>query len=84
VKLLRFHATWCGPCKRFEPVISAFAEKHGVEVEHVDIDEKPDMAAAYDIQSVPTTIAIIDGHVDVRISGAVPGPVLESRLREFL
>jgi thioredoxin 1 len=84
VKLLRFHATWCGPCKRFEPVVNAFAEKHGIEIQHVDIEEEPEYAAEYDIQSVPTTVLLIDGEARHYITGAKPTPVLEKELAEFI
>lgn len=85
MKLVRFHATWCGPCKRFEPVINAFAEKHGIPIEHVDIEIDPDRAAAHNVLTVPTTVVLNDDGetVDV-INGAVPTPVLTSRLSPYL
>lgn len=84
MKLLRFHATWCQPCKRFEPILSAFAEKHGIPVQHVDIEEQPDLATAYDIRSVPTTLVIKDGEVVKTINGAMPTPVLEKEMAAFI
>jgi len=66
-------------------VINEFAEKHGIPIEHVDIEQQPDVASEYNVQTVPTTIAFDDAGavVDV-IHGAVPSPVLTNRLRDYL
>lgn len=84
LEILRFHAKWCGPCKRFEPVITAFAEKHGIQLTDVDIDESPWLVDVYGVQSVPTTALVNDGQVIKTINGAVPTPVLESQLAGYL
>lgn len=84
MKLLRFHATWCGPCKKFEPVVNAFAEKRGIPILHVDIEEQADLAEAYGVMSVPTTVLLKDGVAVKTVMGAMPTPVLERELANYI
>lgn len=61
--LVEFGATWCGPCKRLEPILQDLAaERPGdLRVVQVDVDEAPDLASAYGVRSVPTVIAFRAG-----------------------
>lgn len=58
MKLLKFHAEWCEPCKRADPLIEALAMKAGVPVESIDIDQQPEMARHHLVMSVPTVILL--------------------------
>jgi thioredoxin 1 len=58
VRLLKFHATWCAPCKRVAPVVDAVAARHSVPVESIDIDQEPELSARYGVQSVPTLVLL--------------------------
>ena len=72
--LVDFFATWCGPCRMLAPVIDEVAaEKAGeVAVYKVDIDASPEIAAHYDVTSVPTLILFKDGEVLKQTVGAQP------------
>ena len=72
--LVDFFATWCGPCRMLAPVIDEVAaEKAGeVAVYKVDIDASPEIAAHYDVTSVPTLILFKDGEVVKQTVGAQP------------
>ena len=50
-----FGATWCGPCKTFKPVMNEVAGE-GHSVQFIDIDRQQDLAAKYNVRSVPTVI----------------------------
>ncbi|MEU8086342.1 thioredoxin family protein [Micromonospora sp. NPDC049101] len=66
--MLRFTATWCGPCKTLGPVADAVAARHGVPVEVVDVDQVAELPARYGVRSVPTVV-LLDGS-DVVYTGS--------------
>ncbi|MBR3095336.1 MAG: thioredoxin [Clostridia bacterium] len=61
--LLDFWATWCGPCKMIAPVIAEIAaEVEGrAKVGKVNVDEEPELAASFQINSIPTLVVMKDG-----------------------
>ena len=80
--LVDFWATWCAPCKTLGPVLEKLAaEYHGAFVlAKVDVDKEQELAAAFQIRSVPTIAVVKDGQV----LGAIPGALPEGQLREML
>ena len=62
--LLDFWASWCGPCRMLSPVIDEIAEETPtLKVGKVNVDEEPELAAAFGVQSIPTVIIIKDGEI---------------------
>ena len=62
--LVDFYAEWCGPCKMLMPIVEQISnENEAIKVCKVDIDNNPELVAKYNIQSVPTLIAIKNGEV---------------------
>ncbi|MGB3393652.1 MAG: thioredoxin [Stenotrophomonas sp.] len=80
--LVDFWATWCGPCKTLGPILEKLAgEYHGAfELAKVDVDKEQQVAAAFQIRSVPTVFLVKGGQIVDGFPGALP----EGQLREFL
>lgn len=72
--LVDFWATWCPPCRRLAPTVDALATEYEgrLSVAKVDVDESPELAQRYGIQSIPTLMLFRNGQpVDQRL-GALP------------
>ncbi|WP_312370517.1 thioredoxin [Stenotrophomonas sp.] len=80
--LVDFWATWCGPCKSLGPILEKLAGEYNgaFELAKVDVDKEQQIAAAFQIRSVPTVFLIKDGQIVDGFPGAMP----EGQLREFL
>ena len=72
--LVDFSATWCGPCKKLEPVIHEIASEYEgrVRVVHVDVDQAPATTARFAVLSVPTVVLFHNGVVKDQVTGSVP------------
>ena len=80
-----FYATWCGPCQMMLPVISELAEEaDGFTVAKLDIDQAPEIAAKFNVMSVPTYIVFKDGKEAARMMGAMPKDLLLKRIEEAI
>jgi len=66
-----FSATWCGPCKTFKPIMNEIVGE-GHSVQFIDIDQSQDLAAKYNVRSVPTTVIEENGIEVNRFIGAIP------------
>lgn len=80
--LVDFWAEWCGPCKQVGPVLEKLAaEFHGgFLLAKVDVDKEQQLAAYFQIKSIPTLMLLKDG----KIVDGFPGALSETQLREFL
>lgn len=61
--LIDFWADWCGPCRMLAPIIDEIAEEYAdtVTVGKINVDEQPQLAAAFGVESIPTLIAFKNG-----------------------
>lgn len=86
VLLVDFFATWCGPCKMLSPVLEEVSnELEGkVTIVKVDVDESPDLAAAYGIMSVPTMIVFKDGEAVKMTAGFQAKPQIKQLIEQYL
>lgn len=81
MKVLKFYADWCGPCKALTRVIEIAGEKVTIPVENVNIDENIFLAQEFKVRSVPTMILVDDGENEIKRH---VGLVNEEKLLEFL
>lgn len=66
-----FWAPWCGPCKKLKPLLEAMdAESNGTyKIVGINTDEAAELAAKFDISSIPTLIIFKDGKEVSRLLG---------------
>ena len=79
--LVDFYASWCGPCSRLAPTLEALAaESPGARVVKVNVDDSPELAARYDIHSMPSLLVFMNGRVMARQKGVVSKSQLKAML----
>jgi putative thioredoxin len=75
-------ATWCQPCKQLSPVLEKVVRDHAgrLVLVTVDVDQNPQLAQAFQAQSIPTVAAVIGGRPVGLFTGAIP----EEQVRQVL
>jgi|Laugrespbdmm15sd_2_1035082.scaffolds.fasta_scaffold86933_3 thiol-disulfide isomerase/thioredoxin len=58
MKILKFQATWCGPCKAMTMVVAGAGDKLKVPVQEIDIEQDEAVAIRYGIRGVPTMVLL--------------------------
>jgi thioredoxin 1 len=87
VKMLKFGAPWCGPCKMIEPIIESIKKEYtseDFEVYSYNVDESPELVSMYSIRSVPTIIFLKDEDEVERIIGLTNKRDLETQIKKHL
>lgn len=71
--LLDFWASWCGPCRMVGPILDEIAEeREDIKVCKVNVDEEPELAARYQIMTIPTLMVVEKGEIVNQSAGAKP------------
>jgi len=71
--LLDFWAAWCGPCRMVGPILEEIAaERSDIKVCKINVDEQPELAAQFNVMSIPTLAVVKGGKVVKQSAGARP------------
>jgi thioredoxin 1 len=78
--VIDFFATWCGPCRMVTPILEDLKSDMGesVRVYKIDVDQNPNLAAQYQVRSVPTLMIFKDGKLQWRQAGVQSKATLKS------
>ena len=66
MKLLKFYADWCGPCKGLTMVINGAKDKVKMPIVEVNIDDNIALATDYQVRGVPTMVIVDDNDVEIK------------------
>ena len=71
--LLDFWAAWCGPCRMVLPIVDEIAAEHPeIKVGKVNVDEQQELAAQFQVMSIPSLFVMKDGKIVNQAMGALP------------
>jgi thioredoxin 1 len=81
MKLLKFYADWCGPCKALSMVIESAKDRIDIPIEEINIETDMDSAVKYGIRSVPVMILVDESGNEIKRK---VGSLNENELFQFL
>ena len=84
--LVDFYADWCGPCKMQAPALDELKQRIGdtATIIKIDVDKNQQVAADYQVRSIPTLMIFKNGELRWRQSGVFPADELERLIHENL
>jgi thioredoxin 1 len=81
--LVDFWAPWCGPCRGFAPVFEQASEKYpDVVFAKVNTEEEQEIAAHFQIRSIPTLMIFREKIIIFSQPGALPGSALDQLVEQ--
>ncbi len=80
--LIDFWAPWCGPCRMQGPILDQVSDALGDKaiIAKVNVDEEPQLAATFGVQSIPTLVVLKGGQIAKRWVGVQQAPALVQAL----
>ena len=85
IKVKRFTAVWCGPCRQLAPIFEQFkSDFPNVSFETIDVDTNPEATQQYSVTSVPTVIVENGGQVVQRFIGLNPKSTYVNTIKSLI
>jgi len=80
--LVDFWAEWCGPCRMVGPIVDELSTEYDgkVVIGKLNVDENPEVAAKYNVRSIPTLLIFKNGELVDKQVGVVPKSTLAKKL----
>ena len=80
--VLDFWAEWCQPCKQLSPILERLAEEYGGRwvLAKLDVDANPALSQEFQVQSIPTVLAVVGGRLVPLFQGVLP----EAQIRQYI
>lgn len=80
-QVIRFTASWCGPCKMYAPIFEKVAsETSGIKFETIDVDSGDQRVIEYGVRNIPTTVVLEDNKVISKQTGLIK----EDQLKQMI
>ena len=70
IKVLKFSAQWCQPCRSLSPIIKQLSIDKGFELVEIDVEENDEKAEEYKVRSLPTLVFLQNGVEKERCTGS--------------
>jgi thioredoxin 1 len=84
IKVIKFSATWCGPCKALSPIFNEVkSQMPDVSFQEIDIDQNSDLAIKYNVRGVPTIVIEKDNQEVTRKSGIIMNAALTQLINSY-
>ena len=82
MRVLKFYASWCAPCKALTSTIEQLSETADLPaIENIDIDADMEKAVHYGVRTVPTMVVVADDGTEIRRQ---VGSISQNELLDFL
>jgi thioredoxin 1 len=81
IKVLKFGATWCGPCKMLDPIMYELKDEYpNIEFQFVNVDEEPEITGQFGVMGIPRVMVYKNDEKVEDFTGFKPKTVIEQMI----